>query len=71
MKIWITFVIAFGILAGANAQDAVKLPPKDKVHLFLLTGQSNMAGRGKVADEDLKVPPRVLMLTKDLKWVPS
>ncbi|MEM7012766.1 MAG: sialate O-acetylesterase [Verrucomicrobiota bacterium] len=71
MKIWITFVIALGILAGAHAQESVDLPPKDKFHLFLLTGQSNMAGRGKVANEDLKVHPRVLMLTKDLKWVPA
>lgn len=39
--------------------------------IFLLIGQSNMAGRGAVEAED-KVPhPRVFMLTKDLRWVPA
>ena len=44
---------------------------KDKFHLFLLFGQSNMAGRGVVEPEDTKPHPRVLMLSKDGKWVPA
>lgn len=49
------------------------LLPKDKenFHLFLLVGQSNMAGRGKVSDTDLVPNPRVLALSKDLKWKPA
>jgi hypothetical protein len=56
----------------AFAQAAVPaLPPKENFHLFLLVGQSNMAGRGVVADSD-KVPrPRVLMLDKSGAWVPA
>ena len=47
------------------------LPPKENFHLFLLVGQSNMAGRGVVADSD-KVPRlRVLMLDKSGAWVPA
>lgn len=47
------------------------LPTKESFHLFLLVGQSNMAGRGKVEDED-KVPhPRVLTLNKAGQWVPA
>lgn len=43
----------------------------ENMKLFLLVGQSNMAGRGAVEAED-KVPhPRVFMLTKDLAWVPA
>ena len=39
--------------------------------IFLLIGQSNMAGRGVVEAED-KVPhPRVFMLTKELAWIPA
>ncbi len=49
----------------------VKLPSRDKFHLFLLAGQSNMAGRGKVEDEDTKAHPRVLTLTRDGKWAPA
>lgn len=41
------------------------------MQIFLLIGQSNMAGRGSVEAED-KVPhPRVFMLTKELAWVPA
>ena len=69
MKIWLIICVSLGLLVSASAQDSITLPAKEKFHLFLLTGQSNMAGRGKVADEDRKVHPRVLMLTKDLKWV--
>lgn len=47
------------------------LPPKEKFHLFLLVGQSNMAGRGVVAAEDKVAHPRVLMLNKDNVWVPA
>jgi hypothetical protein len=43
----------------------------DDMQLFLLIGQSNMAGRGQVEAQD-KVPhPRVFMLTKELAWVPA
>ncbi len=44
---------------------------KSKFHLFLLAGQSNMAGRGKVAEADRTRHPRVLMLDKSGSWVPA
>ena len=54
----------------ARAQ-ALALPAKEKFHLFLLVGQSNMAGRGAVTPAD-KVPhPRVLMLNQAGEWVPA
>ena len=40
-----------------------------KFHLFLLAGQSNMAGRGKVSENDKKVDRQVLTLNKKGKWV--
>ena len=54
----------------AVAQD-VTLPSKDKFQLFLLVGQSNMAGRGVVEAQDKVADPRVLMLSKEGKWVPA
>ena len=42
-----------------------ELPPKDNFHLFLLVGQSNMAGRGEVAAQDTTpkvIPPRVFSM---------
>jgi hypothetical protein len=47
------------------------LPAKDKFHLFLLVGQSNMAGRGVVEAQDKEVNPHVLMLSKEGQWVPA
>ena len=44
------------------------IPDKENFKVFLLAGQSNMAGRGEITDEDLKVHPRVLMLAKDGSW---
>lgn len=58
-------------LGGEPQADAPNLPTKEKFHLFLLAGQSNMAGRGRVAEED-KIPhPRVLTLNKANEWVPA
>jgi hypothetical protein len=50
---------------------AETLPAKDKFQLFLLVGQSNMAGRGVVEAQDKEVNPRVLMLSKEGQWVPA
>ena len=64
----------FAILAGClsvSANAAPTTPEKEKFHLFLLVGQSNMAGRGKIAEQDKQPIPRVLTLTKDLKWKPA
>ncbi len=54
----------------APAQDQT-LPPKQRFHLYLLVGQSNMAGRGKVSPEDQQAHPRVLMLNQAGQWVPA
>ncbi|MBI3413955.1 MAG: neutral/alkaline non-lysosomal ceramidase N-terminal domain-containing protein [Verrucomicrobia bacterium] len=41
---------------------------KESLHLYLLIGQSNMAGRGLVEDQD-KVPhPRVLTFSAQTRW---
>ncbi len=37
--------------------------------LYLLVGQSNMAGRGTLIDADRKPDPRVLVLNRDNVWV--
>jgi hypothetical protein len=49
----------------------IELPAKENFHLFLLAGQSNMAGRGTVFDEDRIINPRVLALSKEGEWVPA
>ena len=45
-----------------------QLPEKENFHLFLLIGQSNMAGRGTVEASDKEAHPRVLAFTKANEW---
>ena len=40
-------------------------------HLYLLIGQSNMAGRGEVESQDREIHPRVFTLDKTDEWVPA
>ncbi|MBC8357284.1 MAG: sialate O-acetylesterase [Planctomycetes bacterium] len=70
------FLVALLLLPIAGfiqADDGLKieLPRKENFHLFLLVGQSNMAGRGKVGDEDREPHSRVLTLTKGNEWSPA
>ena len=53
------FAFVAGILPAADAN----------FHLYLLIGQSNMAGRGKIELQDKVAVPRVLMLNKANEWV--
>lgn len=67
----ITLALLLVPLVALPAAEPVKLPPQDKFHLFLLIGQSNMAGRGAVEAQDKTPHPRVLMLSKAGQWVPA
>ena len=61
-------VVALGSSSLWAAEPEIELPPKERFHLYLLIGQSNMAGRGAIEEQD-KVPhPRVLKLTKENTW---
>lgn len=46
-------------------------PARQSLHVFLLLGQSNMAGRGVVEAEDRVPLARVLMLDRSGAWVPA
>jgi len=60
---------AVSIAASTTAQD--NQPPKADFDLFLLVGQSNMAGRGKVTEADQVPVEGVLMFNADQQWVPA
>lgn len=68
---------------GARAQDTPETAPlappaaavvapveaaPDDMQLFLLIGQSNMAGRGKVEAKDEATDPNIWMLNKEMQW---
>jgi hypothetical protein len=60
-------------LARPAGSGAAQQPPAnaEEFHVFILAGQSNMAGRGTVEAQDRVVNPRVWMLDRDLHWVPA
>lgn len=61
------FIISLASLIALTCSHAQEAPKNMK--LFLLIGQSNMAGRGKIEEQDKATNPDIFMLTKDLKWV--
>jgi hypothetical protein len=63
------FRAALAGLALASTALAAEVP--SSLQVFLLIGQSNMAGRGTVEADDLVPDPRVFVLNKDLAWVPA
>lgn len=59
------------LLGQEQKTSSAAVPEKSKFHLFLLAGQSNMAGRGKVTEADRKPIKRVFMLDKEGQWRPA
>ena len=64
-------VVLLGNARVVRAEGGVALPPRDRLHLFLLAGQSNMAGRGVVEARDKEPIPHVLALDVAGNWVPA
>ncbi|OAM88557.1 sialate O-acetylesterase [Termitidicoccus mucosus] len=50
---------------------AVTPPPAKRFYVFLLTGQSNMAGRGLVGEIDRTPDPRILAFDGPGRWIPA
>src|SRR5690606_21424313 len=46
-----------------------EMPPKENVWIFLMAGQSNMAGRGFVEPQDTIPNYRVVTINKDNEWI--
>jgi hypothetical protein len=63
MKQALLLTLLFAVGSWAFAKDPGSLD------LYLLVGQSNMAGRGKVSPADRQSDPRVLVLNKENIWV--
>lgn len=63
--------MALNLLLAHSAQAQLPAVSRKDVHLYLLVGQSNMAGRGRVEDTDRQPNSHVWMLTKENQWVPA
>ena len=70
VTLFFTAILSLSITGLVNAEPEKEIS-REKFHLFLLVGQSNMAGRGKVTEEDKKPHANVLMLNKEGEWVPA
>ena len=69
--ILLSCVLCLCIPFSAGAEPVSVPAVREQFHLYLLVGQSNMAGRGTVEQQDTAPHPRVLMLSKAEQWVPA
>ncbi|GAB5562891.1 MAG: sialate O-acetylesterase [Synoicihabitans sp.] len=63
-------LLSLGLVGCATLTDPV-VAPMGEMHLFLLAGQSNMAGRGEVMPEHREPIPGVWALQRDGSWGPA
>jgi hypothetical protein len=74
--LWLSLTLSAWVATAAPLQTNTPLPSthrpmKQHLQLYLLMGQSNMAGRGKVEAEDQTPHPRVLVFTPSNQWEPA
>jgi hypothetical protein len=69
-RLWIVPLL---LTLGCAPPRAAHAPPvaPERFHLFLLAGQSNMAGRGVVEEQDRVPHSRVWMLGREGQWIPA
>src|SRR5690606_20312226 len=74
---WVVLtVLTFLFVSGVNAQEWTPWPievdeipySKEKFHIYLFIGQSNMAGRAPIEDQDKIIMERTYLLNKEDKW---
>ncbi|MBA4147328.1 MAG: sialate O-acetylesterase [Verrucomicrobia bacterium] len=61
-------LLLVSIFSFSSTAADVQLPKKKNLRIYLLLGQSNMAGRGDIEDEDKTTHPRVLRLNYSNAW---
>lgn len=66
-KIILICYLSFSLLPTMAQQTKID----SNFHLYLLIGQSNMAGRGAIDTESKKINPRIFMLDSMNSWIPA
>ena len=59
------------LLAASIGYAFAQTPAPRDLQLFLLIGQSNMAGRGPIEAQDKEAVPGIFSLNKQMEWVPA
>lgn len=70
----ISFLFAIAVMLAPMAwsqEPSNNLPARDKLHIYILAGQSNMSGRAKVEEQDLQIPKNLFLLNSQGKWAPA
>ncbi|GLU04214.1 hypothetical protein SLE2022_213730 [Rubroshorea leprosula] len=75
----LSFLLLLALMASPSPAKSQSPPLPQKLNIFILAGQSNMAGRGGVVNDtwDRVVPPQcqpnpsIYRLSADLAWVPA
>lgn len=70
-RIWLFILSLLLLLNHCNQPRETESGVTENFHLYLLIGQSNMAGRGEISDIDRTTHPRVKMLSAENKWIPA
>ncbi len=64
--------LVFGVFVGCTDPEALPYSADDKpLHVYLLAGQSNMAGRGELDTDQPATNPNVYALKADMSWGPA
>lgn len=75
MRTVLILIVAMALTATAHSQETKPVAkysgPKDKLHIYLLVGQSNMSGRAKIEEEDRTIPKNLFLLDSKGNWVPA
>lgn len=72
LLLWLRVLSGGGLgLWAVSAAWAAETVPASGMKIFLLIGQSNMAGRGEIEPIDQVVHPRVFVLDQQQVWVPA
>jgi len=72
MKYYYGCLIVFLLLLGCKVPNKpANQQPDPNFHLYLLVGQSNMAGRGVPEELDTTVVPNLLVFAKEKTWQPA
>jgi len=66
---WVTSA-ALIVVMVVSVQGQVDVS-KEKLHVYLLIGQSNMAGRAPFTEDEAKAIPRCFLLNGEDKWEPA
>ena len=66
---FILYLFLVLILYSCKYLNTNEIKQNPNFHLYLLIGQSNMAGRGEIDSLSTPYNPRILMLTDDNKWI--